>query len=124
MPSVRTVGRRAFADSCELSEAEFGEELATLEEGALMNCHKLERIVLPLKGGMIEGDAFNFCLNLVTLGSPQHVESWRNEMNAEINCINQTLPTIRGKTDECSHRPPRSLQSCIPRIAEGGYDAA
>ena len=65
MLSLRTIRRGAFADSCELSEAEFGEELTTLEEGAFMNCYKLERIVLPLKGDMIEGDVFNFCPNLV-----------------------------------------------------------
>ncbi len=36
---VRTIGRGAFADGCELSEAEFGigEELSALEEDAFMN---------------------------------------------------------------------------------------
>ncbi len=52
------------ADSCELSDAEFGEELATLEGGAFMNCYKLERIVLPWKGGMIEGGVFNLGLGI------------------------------------------------------------
>ena len=48
-------------------EAEFGEELSTLV-----------------------GATHNTVASL-------HMESWRNEMNAEINLINQTIPTIRNE---------------------------
>ena len=63
IPSVRTIGR-VFGVCYELSDVEFGEALRTLQANAFNCCHKLERIALPLKDDMIEGDVFNKCTRL------------------------------------------------------------
>ena len=108
MPSVRTIGSAAFGCCKELSDVEFGEELRTLKGGAFYSCSNLERIALPLKGNMIGGGVFDQCPRLLTVdlvggihstAASLHLESWRNEMNNQINSINQTLSTITvGKT--------------------------
>ncbi len=102
MPSVGTIGERAFTDCYELSDVECGEYLETLKDGAFRHCQKLKQIVLPLKDNiMIEGEVFFGCpkLHTVELVGDIHdtaasllMESWRNEMNDEINRINQELP--------------------------------
>ena len=106
MPSVRTIGKGAFAWCHTLSDVECGEGMMTLHRGAFRNCRQLKRIALPLKGGMIEDDAFLHCYKLTTVdlleGVHQtvaclHMESWRSEINIEINRINQTLPPITGQ---------------------------
>ena len=111
MPTVRTVGHHAFL-SCEvLSHVEFGEGLCVLHRGAFGDCHKLERIVLPLKDIIIEEYVFSGCPKLATVDlvgginqtvASLHMESWRSEMNDEINRINQVLPTFTAwhKTEE------------------------
>ena len=109
MPSVRNIGKFAFASCSELTDVELGEALRTIEEYTFDNCRKLERIALPLISNMIENHVFDDCRNLTTVdlvgGIHQtvasfHMESWRNDMNNEINRINSVLPTItRGKTE-------------------------
>ena len=102
MPSVRTIGKWAFAGSKELSDVEFGGELDALQEGTFRNCPELKRIALPLKGNMIEDGVFDDCPKLETVNlvggihqtvASLHLESWRDEMNNEINRINQVLPS-------------------------------
>ncbi len=104
MPTVRTIGRGAFTNCRELSDVECGEGLRTLQSRAFINCPKLKRIALPLISNLIEDNVFIDCPNLTTVdlvGEIQqtvaslYLESWRNEMNNEMNRINQTLPTIR-----------------------------
>ena len=109
LPSVRTVGRTAFGNCGELSDVEFGEELRTIQQSAFHSCPKLKRIVLPLKGNIIEDHVLGWCPKLSTVdlvGGIQntvaslHMESWRSEMTGEISRINQVLPTIpREKTE-------------------------
>eukprot|EP00986_Skeletonema_menzelii_P001729 scaffold470_cov77-Skeletonema_menzelii.AAC.1 len=110
MSTVRTIGKAAFSCCDELSDVEFGEPLETLQRGAFFYCPKLKRIALPLKGDMIEDGVFYDCPKLAAVDlvggihntvASLNMESWRNEMNDEINRINQTLPTITsafGKT--------------------------
>ena len=110
LPSVRTVGESAFAGCVELYDVEFDKDLRTIQRQAFHYCRNLKRITLPLKGNMIEDDVFYQCPKLETVDlvvgvhqtiASLHLESWRNEMNDEINRINQTLPTTtRGKTHE------------------------
>ena len=103
MLSVRIVGKGAFGWCHELSDVEFGEALRALQARAFTNCGKLKRTALPLlKGNMIEEDVFGGCRRLETIdlvgGIDQtvaslHLESWRSDMNNEINRIYQALPT-------------------------------
>ena len=104
MPSVRTIGRSAFSCCYNLSDVDLGEGLCVLHRGAFCPCHKLKRVALPLKVGLIQDGVFNCCNDLTTIDlvggvhqtvASLHLESWRNEMNNEINRINQTLATIR-----------------------------
>eukprot|EP00986_Skeletonema_menzelii_P019271 scaffold27392_cov308-Skeletonema_menzelii.AAC.1 len=103
MPSVRDIGKHAFYGCKELSDVEFGEALETLQRGAFDYCPKLKRIALPLKDIMIEDRVFGECPMLTTVDmvggihntvASLHMESWRNEINEEINRINETLPTL------------------------------
>jgi hypothetical protein len=105
MPSVRRVDRSAFSNCDALTHVVFGKDLERIEGYALAGCDALRRIVIPLKQGLIvEDSAFNRCENLSrvdalvggihTTISSLHMESWRNEMQEEIDRINQTLPNI------------------------------
>ena len=100
-----------------VEELEFGEELETIGRGAFWGS-KLRRIAIPLKNEMVQLDdlveaynQFRGCNNLTTVDlvggihktvSSLHLESWRNEMNGEIQKINQILPGTAHdeKTDE------------------------
>ena len=113
MPSVRTVGGAAFAWCYNLADVECDKELRTLHVAAFRNCPKLKRIALPLKDDMIEDNVFFDCPNLTTIDlvgetrrtiASLHLESWRNEMNNEINRMNQTLPFTNHKTEEIRQR--------------------
>ena len=109
MPSVRNVGKWAFYGCQLLTDVELGEALRTLQTRAFHQCPKLERIVLPLKDDMIGNNVFLYCPKLEAVDlvggihqtvASLHLESWRNEMNNEINRINQVLPTITLKKTE------------------------
>ena len=109
IPSVRTIDKWAFTDCTSLTDAEFGKELETIEEGAFDNCTSLRRIAISLKDNMFTFDdeeegytQFDGCRELATVDlvggihksiSYLSLQSWRNEMNQEINRINQILPT-------------------------------
>ena len=106
---LKTIGLCAFEGSG-VQDAEFGEDLETIGSLAFGDS-KLTRIAIPLKDGMFERDdypdsygkfysQFHRCplatVDLVggihkTVAS-LHLESWRNEMNEEIQRINQVLP--------------------------------
>ena len=111
IPSVRITGKWAFAWCQELSVVEFGEGPITLQGGTFVGCSKLKRIALPLKSGLIGNGVFDNCRVLTTVDlaggihntvASLHMESWRNEINDEINRINQVLPNTDywRKTDE------------------------
>lgn len=103
MPSVRRVGAWAFSDCEELTDVEFGEDLERIGGGAFNHCTSLRRIAIPLKIDMIEydeddgsDDVFDYCPRLSTVEivggvhkviSSLHMDSWRNEMRAEIESI-------------------------------------
>ncbi len=106
LPSVRRVGQCAFQNCAALRDAVFGEKLDRIERSALAGCRALRRIVIPLKYGLIiDVEAFSSCQKLSRVDtlvggihntiSCLHMESWRNEMQGEIDRINQILPNIR-----------------------------
>ena len=106
--TARNIEKWAFANCPMLSDVECGEGLETLRD-PFMICHGLERIVLPLKGNIIEDRTFRYCPKLTTVDlvvsihntvASLHLKSWRSEMMVEINQINQVLPSTAffGKT--------------------------
>jgi hypothetical protein len=106
MPSIRKVGEFAFTWCDALADAVFGQDLERIERKAFDDCTALRSISIPLKCGLIVDDkAFLGCQNLSRVDilaggvhktiSSLHFESWRNEMEAEIDRINQTLPNIQ-----------------------------
>ena len=101
MPSVRRVGMCAFEGCKEITDAEFGDELEIIDGYVFHTCTSLRSIAIPLKDGMIGNDAFINCVHLSRVDiigrvhktiSSLHMESWRKEVNEEIERINQTLP--------------------------------
>eukprot|EP00986_Skeletonema_menzelii_P015615 scaffold12237_cov208-Skeletonema_menzelii.AAC.2 len=116
LPSIITIAAYAFFD-CELVDIELSERLETIEAGAFCYCERLQRIAIPLKRDLLLFDdewqkynQFDNCEKLTTVDlvggihktvASLHMESWRNELVAEINGINQVLPNTPGneKTD-------------------------
>ena len=81
----------------------------------------MRRIVIPFKHDLIIGNnAFSNCGKLSTVDalvggvhktiSSLHMESWRNEIQEEIDRINQTLPNTPAKTTAIQHWIKRVLQ--------------
>ena len=118
LPSIITIETVAFSNCTRLIDIELSERLETIEQGAFGGCERLQRIVIPLKRdlfvfeeyplwqgkGTVKGyHQFDECEQLTTVDlvggthktvASLHMDSWRTEMIAEINRINQVLPTI------------------------------
>ena len=121
MPSIRRVGAYAFQDCHALTDAVFGKNLERIEQFALWDCAALRSISIPLKDNLIiDNNAFYDCENLSradaltggihTTISSLHLESWRNEMEEEIDSINQTLPNTH------SSEKAGAIQRWITRV--------
>jgi hypothetical protein len=118
LPSIITIGVGAFYGCWALSDIELSERLETIETTVFCNCKRLQRIAIPLKRNLFVFCDFyrnynSFCaceqltrVDLVggvhTTVPSLHMESWRTDMIAEINRINQVLPNTRAgeKTNE------------------------
>ncbi len=120
MTSIRRVGNNAFQRCEALIDAVFGEKLERIVGGVFLSCTAMRRIAIPLKDNLIIHNlAFNFT-NLsrvdVVVGeihktiSSLHLESWRNEMQEEVDRINQTLPNTH------SFEKARAIQQWITRV--------
>eukprot|EP00984_Skeletonema_dohrnii_P007465 scaffold2705_cov140-Skeletonema_dohrnii-CCMP3373.AAC.3 len=103
LPCVRSIEQHAFYDCEQMTDVELGEGLDTIAVGAFCYCRSLKRIAIPLKANLLLNDTFDDCEDLVTVtlvgGIHETVsnlpfESWRNEMNEEIDRINHLLPTL------------------------------
>ena len=109
LPSIITIGGYAFQRCPRLTDIDLSERLQTIGAGAFLNCDRLQRIAIPLKRDhMFPFDytwqkytQFDGCRQLTTVDlvggihktiASLHMESWRAEMIAEINRINQILP--------------------------------
>eukprot|EP00986_Skeletonema_menzelii_P010836 scaffold5410_cov112-Skeletonema_menzelii.AAC.6 len=119
MPSVRTIQQWAFGLCSQLNDVEFGIDLETIGTDSFYNCHRLQRIAIPLKNDLFPLDTdeqrynqFEECGNLKTVDivgiegmqntiSSLFLESWKDEMNGEIDRINRELPDTQAyeKTD-------------------------
>ncbi len=110
LPSVEVVEECAFEHCDLLTDVIFGIKLERFEWGAFEECTSLERITIPLKDGLIpaidrvqENYIFDGCVALTQVDlvkGPLHetiaalqLEDWRNNMSAEIDPINQILPS-------------------------------
>jgi hypothetical protein len=118
MPYVRNIGDSAFNGCKQLTDVELP-CVDTIEPFAFFRCHRLRRVAIPLKDNIFLFDnyrqrcsQFDDCANLTTVDlagaegihktvSSLLLESWRDEMNQEIDRINQVLPNTRfiEKTD-------------------------
>ena len=117
--SARTVQRAAFGNCEQLTDVEFGMNLERIGSYLFYGCKQLQRIVIPLKDDLFSPDPYNQrynqfegCENLTTVDivgaegiyntiSSFILESWKNEMNDEIDRINRELPNTSSqeKTD-------------------------
>jgi len=104
IPKIRVIGEGAFAECVQLTEVELSEDLETVGEEALAYCPRLRRISIPLKDNLLGEDVFYECNNLSQIDlvggihktvSSLALDSWRREMNHEIDRINQVLPNTR-----------------------------
>jgi hypothetical protein len=107
LPKVRFIGNGAFLECRQLTDVETSDNLERIGNWAFQDCRRLRRIAIPLKTNMFDGD-FVFisrhvdALSQVDLVGGIHntissliLDSWRNEMNEEINRINQVIPNTR-----------------------------
>eukprot|EP00984_Skeletonema_dohrnii_P013482 scaffold5587_cov74-Skeletonema_dohrnii-CCMP3373.AAC.4 len=109
LPYIITLKFGAFQRCDALTSIELFERLETIESLAFYRCDRLQRITIPLKRDLFtfdphlrEYNQFKRCDQLTTVylvgGAHKktiaslHMESWRTEMIAEINRINQDLP--------------------------------
>ncbi len=105
IPKVRVIEEGAFAECDQLMDVELSEDLERIEDFAFGNCPRLRRIAFPLKDNLLgNNNLFKNCheLSQVKLVGGIHktissliLESWRHEMNDEIDRINQVLPNTR-----------------------------
>ena len=108
LPSIITIGGCVFWMCEKITDIELSERLETIKRRAFCNCERLQRIAIPLKRNLFvfsENEErytqFNGCEQLTIVDivggvhktiTSLHMESWRAEMLAEINRINQVLP--------------------------------
>ena len=110
--SVRSTKHLAFGYCYQLTEVEFGSDLETIGWHSFHECLRLQRIAIPLKDKLFPFDKYDRrynqffnCRNLTTVDivgdegvrntiSSLLIESWRDEMNEEIDRINRELPDI------------------------------
>ena len=138
LPSIITIGLYAFNGCKRLIDIELSEQLQTIRSYAFKGCDRLERIAIPLKRDLFEihpslrrYTQFEYCMKLTTVDivggihktvASLHMESWRAEMIAEINRINEVLPNTPayGKggapADKKTHEIKRWMDSVIDKM--------
>ena len=105
LTSTRIVYESAFNECTAFTDVEFSSKLERIDDGAFAFCTSLERIIIPLKDGLITAaNIFQGCekLSHVDLVEGEvheiiaalQLEEWRNDMNEEIDSINQVLPHV------------------------------
>jgi len=117
LPSVITIGISAFNRCTAITDIELSEQLEKIERSAFYRCERLQRIAIPPKRDLFvcevwqKYNQFEKCVQLATVDlvggihktiASLHMDSWRADMIAEIDRINQVLPATRvnEKTNE------------------------
>jgi hypothetical protein len=117
LTKVRIIETCAFWGCRQLTEVELlSKDLEGIGGAALAYCPRLRRVAMPLKDNLLGNNyVFSVCkeLSVVDLVGGIHktvssllLESWRNEMNDEIDRINQVLPSFEPNELAQSHNPP------------------
>ena len=125
LPKVWIIGTGAFQHCDKLTDAELSEDLGRIRGGAFRRCPRLRRISIPLKANLLGGNdvVFNNCdeLSQVDLIGGIHktissllLDSWRHEMNDEIDSINRDLPST--PSNEKTEEIRRWMGSVVDRI--------
>jgi hypothetical protein len=107
LPFVQAIGSHVFFGSEQLTDVELP-DIESFAHYALANCPRLQRIAIPLKENMFpllpqiqRCTQFDNCYNLATVDivggihntiASLLIESWKDEMNQEIDRINRVLP--------------------------------
>ena len=131
-PSVRTIEERAFGSCTQLTDVELpGIERICRE--AFISCPALRRIAIPLRDDIFHlledyhyhrYTHFDYCRNLTTVDivgeidkiiSSLLLDSWRDQVNQEINRINQVLPST--SADEKAGEIQQWIRSVLRRMA-------
>ena len=109
LPRVRNIQIAAFYECVYLTDVELSENIETIELSAFRLCQRLRRIVIPLRDNIFptrNGNVVNVFYGCEELSQVDlvggihetiaslHLESWRNDMNDEIDRINQFLSTF------------------------------
>ena len=129
LPSARIVEVGAFGNCYLLRNVKIGKYLDILRAAAFRNCPSLERITIPLKGGLIGHDnIFTGCDNLKRVDLVEEdavlhetvatllMEEWRQDMSNVINSINQILPNAPAG-DHAFHRgKAQAIREWIPLV--------
>jgi hypothetical protein len=123
LPNAEFIGNKAFAACHLLTDMQLSGDLLAIGLSAINDCPRLRRIGIPLKANIISGidTIFTEChgLSRVNLVGGIHktissllLESWRNEMKDEIDCINLDLPIAPAneKTATIRHWMERVLE--------------
>ena len=123
IPKVRVIGLCAFYECLHLTDVKFSKDLETIGNWAFKDCHCLRRIFIPLKENLLDEDTFDNCgdLSKVDLVGGIHktvssllLDSWRNEMNDEIDRINRDLPST--PVDDKTTTIRRWMERVLERI--------
>ena len=116
LPRVSAIGKHAFCFCQQLTDMDFSEDLGRIGYGAFEYCFRLRRIDMPLKSNLLADHVCYDCreLSRVDLVGGIHktvssllLDSWRNEMNDEINRINQDLPNINERWNNAMNEKMR-----------------
>ena len=107
LPNIRFIGNGAFAECEQMTDVKLSEDVERIEGLAFVGS-PLRRIAMPLKHNLLSmptrtylGATFDGCHHLTQVDaigeihkriSSLHLDSWRNEMNNELNRINMLLP--------------------------------
>ncbi len=133
LPKVLIIQDYAFSECRQLTDVEFSEDLEAIGGGSgyggtFENCRSLRRIAIPLKDDLLNGPgAFCGCDNLSQVDlvggihkaiASLHLESWRNEMNSEIDRINRELPNLGADDFKTPNNKTAAIEDWLVRVLQ------
>lgn len=95
MPSVKTLGQRAFSNCISLESVEMTESLGAIGPNVFYNCSSLRNITIPNSVVTIGAYAFASCKSLTSITIPESVYSLEGDVFA--GCSNLKYIEIKGR---------------------------